>query len=104
MKSMMDELEEKDLWTAVWVFSGLAQLERDGDPGPDPGPDPGIKYLHIFPGDKIVSLGEDEVREQLPRPGVHWLTTITHYIDPSLQLRLTGGFLIIFTRTGSTDI
>ena len=81
--SMMEELEEKDLWIAVWVFSGQAETE-----GSD-GPEPDIKYLNIFPGDKIVSLGEDEVREQLPSPGVHWLTTIMHYIDiSSSQLRL----------------
>ena len=52
----MEELEEKDLWIAVWVFSGPGGKERDG--GPD------IKYLNIFPGDKIFSIREDKVRGQ----------------------------------------
>ena len=46
----MDDLKEKDLWIAVWVFSGQGGQER------------GIQYLNIFPGDKIFSLKEDEVR------------------------------------------
>ena len=45
---MMDEQEEKDLWIAVWAFSGQS--------------DPGIKYLNVFPGEKIFSLREDQVR------------------------------------------
>ena len=46
----MEELEEKDLWIAVWAFSGQS--------------DPGIKYLNVFPGEKIFSLREDEVRSE----------------------------------------
>ena len=47
----MEEQEEKDLWIAVWVFSGQFREKSDD-----------IKYLNVFPGDKIVSLREDEVR------------------------------------------
>ena len=48
--SVMEEQEEKDLWIAVWIFSG--QLKEKSD----------IKYLNIFPGDTIVSLRVEEVR------------------------------------------
>ena len=83
--SRMEEQEEKDLWIAVWVFSGQFREKSDD-----------IKYLNIFPGDKIVSLREDEVR---PRT-----TNIIHHID--VVIAVTGGFLhcFFFIRTGSTDI
>ena len=72
---MMDELEEKDLWIAVWEFSGPGGKETEVSLD--------IKYLNVFPGEKIFSIREDEVRKP--------------YI-------VTSCFGLIFIRTGSTDI